>query len=173
MSPAFALVFAALLVHGVHPGPMLMIKNPDVFWGVVTSMYIGNIFLLILNLPLIRIWVKVIAIPYGLLFPLILVFCLIGAFSDDKLGDVLVMIIFGIVGYLMKKFDYEPAPMVIAFVLSPILELNLRQSLILSGGSFSIFFAKPISLGCLIAVGLLVVSSPPEAQEFETKARSG
>lgn len=159
VSPAFALVFAALLVHGVHPGPMLMIKNPDVFWGVVTSMYIGNIFLLILNLPLIRIWVKVIAIPYGLLFPLILVFCLIGAFSDDKLGDVLVMIIFGIVGYLMKKFDYEPAPMVIAFVLSPILELNLRQSLILSGGSFSIFFAKPISLGCLIAVGLLVVSS--------------
>jgi len=159
VSPAFALVFAALLVHGVHPGPMLLIKNPDVFWGVVISMYIGNIFLLILNLPLIRIWVKVIAIPYGLLFPLILVFCLIGAFSDEKLGDVLVMITFGIVGYLMKKFDYEPAPMVIAFILSPILELNLRQSLILSGGSFSIFFAKPISLGCLIAVGLLVLSS--------------
>jgi putative tricarboxylic transport membrane protein len=159
VSPAFALVFAALLVHGVHPGPMLMIKNADVFWGVVISMYIGNIFLLILNLPLIRIWVKVLTIPYGLLFPLILVFCLIGALSDNKLGDVLVMIIFGILGYMMKKFDYEPAPMVIAFVLSPILELNLRQSLILSGGSFSIFFAKPISLGCLIAVGLLVAFS--------------
>jgi len=159
VSPAFALVFAALLVHGVHPGPMLMIKSADVFWGVVISMYIGNIFLLILNLPLIRMWVKVIAIPYGLLFPLILVFCLIGALSDNKLGDVLVMIIFGIVGYLMRKFEYEPAPMVIAFVLSPILELNLRQSLILSGGSFSIFFAKPISLGCLITVGLLILLS--------------
>lgn len=159
VSPAFALVFAALLVHGVHPGPMLMIKSPDVFWGVVISMYIGNVFLLILNLPLIRMWVKVIAIPYGLLFPLILVFCLIGALSDNKLGDVLVMITFGVVGYLMRKFEYEPAPMVIAFVLSPILELNLRQALILSGGSFSIFFAKPISLGCLITVGLLILLS--------------
>jgi putative tricarboxylic transport membrane protein len=159
VSPAFALVFAALLVHGIHPGPLLLAKTPSVFWGVVISMYVGNMILLILNLPLIRMWVKVLAIPYGLLFPLILIFCLVGALSDNKVGDVFVMIIFGIFGYLMKKFDYEPAPMVIAFILSPILELNLRQSLILSGGSFSIFFTKPISLGCLIAVGLLVLLS--------------
>jgi putative tricarboxylic transport membrane protein len=159
VSPAFALVFAALLVHGIHPGPLFLAKAPNVFWGVVISMYVGNMILLVLNLPLIRMWVKVLAIPYGLLFPLILIFCLVGALSDNKVGDVFVMIIFGIFGYLMKKFDYEPAPMVIAYILSPILELNLRQSLILSGGSFAIFFAKPISLGCLIAVGLLVLLS--------------
>jgi len=157
VSPAFALVFAALLVHGIHP--LFLAKAPNVFWGVVISMYVGNMILLVLNLPLIRMWVKVLAIPYGLLFPLILIFCLVGALSDNKVGDVFVMIIFGIFGYLMKKFDYEPAPMVIAYILSPILELNLRQSLILSGGSFAIFFAKPISLGCLIAVGLLVLLS--------------
>jgi putative tricarboxylic transport membrane protein len=159
VSPAFALVFAALLVHGVHPGPLLLANSPNVFWGVVISMYIGNIILLILNLPLIRMWVKVLEIPYGLLFPLILIFCLIGALSDNKLGDVFVMLIFGVIGYLMKKFDYEPAPLIIAFILSPILELNLRQSLILSGGSFSIFFTQPISLLCLVAVGLLFLLS--------------
>ena len=159
VSPAFALVFAALLVHGIHPGPLLLAKTPSVFWGVVISMYIGNIILVILNLPLIRMWVKVIGIPYGLLFPLILIFCLVGALSDNKLGDVFVMLIFGVIGYLMKKFEYEPAPMVIAFILSPILELNFRQSMILSGGSFGIFFNKPISLGCLAAVGLLLLLS--------------
>jgi len=170
VSPAFALVFAALLVHGIHPGPLFLTNAPHVFWGVVISMYVGNMILLVLNLPLIRMWVKVLAIPYGLLFPLILIFCLVGALSDNKIGDVFVMIIFGIVGYLMKKFEYEPAPMVIAFILSPILELNLRQSLILSGGSFSIFFAKPISLGCLIAVGLLVLlSTLPKFKKMRPK----
>jgi putative tricarboxylic transport membrane protein len=155
ISPAFALVFAALVVHGVHPGPLLLVKSPNVFWGVVISMYIGNIILVILNLPLIRMWVKVLETPYGLLFPLILIFCLVGALSDNKIGDVFVMVTFGVIGYLMKKFEYEPAPMVIAFILTPILELNLRQSLILSGGSFGIFFTKPISLVCLVTVGLL------------------
>jgi putative tricarboxylic transport membrane protein len=159
ISPAFALVFAALLIHGITPGPLLLAKNPNVFWGVVISMYIGNTILLILNLPLIKMWTKVLEIPYGLLFPLILIFCLVGALSDNKVGDVFVMLIFGVIGYLMKKFDYEPAPMVIAFILTPILELNLRQSLILSGGSFGIFFTKPISLGCLLAVGLLFLLS--------------
>jgi putative tricarboxylic transport membrane protein len=147
------------VVHGIHPGPLLLAKTPNIFWGVVMSMYIGNIILLILNLPLIRMWVKVIAIPYGLLFPLILIFCLVGALSDNKVGDVFIMLIFGVIGYLMKKFEYEPAPMVIAFILSPILELNLRQSLILSGGSFGIFLTKPISLGCLVVVGLLLLLS--------------
>jgi putative tricarboxylic transport membrane protein len=159
VSPVFALVFAALLVHGIHPGPLLLTKAPNVFWGVVISMYIGNIILLILNLPLIKMWVKVLEIPYGLLFPIILIFCLVGALSDNKLGDVFVMLIFGVIGYLIKKFEYEPAPMVIAFILTPILELNLRQSLILSGGGFGIFLAKPISLACLIAVGLLFLLS--------------
>jgi putative tricarboxylic transport membrane protein len=155
MSPVFALVFAALLIHGIHPGPLLILNTPDVFWGVITSMYVGNIILLILNLPLIKIWTKVLEIPYGLLFPLIMIFCLIGALGDNKIGDVYVMIISGIIGYLMKKFEYEPAPLIIAFIISPILELNLRQALILSGGSPDIFFRRPISLGCLIIVCLL------------------
>jgi len=170
ISPAFALVFAALVVHGVHPGPMLLAKNPEVFWGVVISMYIGNIILLVLNLPLIKMWVKVLEIPYGLLFPIILIFCLVGALSDNKIGDVFVMVIFGVIGYLMKKFEYEPAPMVIAFILSPILELNLRQSLILSGGSFGIFFSKPISLFSLIAVGILfLLAILPKLKVFRPK----
>jgi putative tricarboxylic transport membrane protein len=170
VSPAFALVFAALIIHGVHPGPLLLAKTPNVFWGVVISMYLGNMILLVLNLPLIRMWVKVLEIPYGLLFPLILIFCLVGALSDNKVGDVFVMLVAGIAGYLMKKFEYEPAPMVIAFILSPILELNLRQSLILSGGSFGIFFAKPISLACLAAVALLLLMSAlPKVKSLRPK----
>ena len=170
VSPAFAMVFAALLIHGITPGPLLLVKAPNVFWGVVISMYIGNIILLILNLPLIRMWVKVLEIPYGVLFPLILIFCVIGALSNYKVGDVFVMIIFGVIGYFMKKFEYEPAPMIIAFILSPILELNLRQSLILSGGSFSIFLAKPISLICLVAVALLfLLSALPKVKLIRPK----
>jgi len=170
VSPAFAMVFAALLIHGITPGPMLLIKSPNVFWGVVISMYIGNIILLILNLPLVRMWVKVLEIPYSLLFPLILIFCLIGSLSENKLGDLFVMLIFGIIGYLMKKFDYEPAPMIIAFILSPILELNLRQSLILSGGGFGIFFSKPISLFSLIAVGIVfLLAALPKVKLIRSK----
>jgi putative tricarboxylic transport membrane protein len=170
ISPVFALVFAALLVHGIHAGPLLLARSPGVFWGVVISMYIGNIILLILNLPLIKMWVKVLEIPYGLLFPLILIFCLVGALSDNKLGDVFVMLIFGVVGYLMKKFEYEPAPLIIAFILSPILELNLRQSLILSGGSFGIFFTQPISLFSLVAVGILfLLAALPKIKTLRPK----
>lgn len=170
ISPAFAMVFAALLIHGITPGPLLMVKSPNVFWGVIISMYIGNIILLILNLPLIRMWVKVLEIPYSLLFPFILIFCLIGSLANNKLGDLFVMLIFGIIGYLMKKFEYEPAPMIIAFILSPILELNLRQSLILSGGSFGIFFTKPISLFSLIAILIIfLLSILPKVRRIRPK----
>jgi putative tricarboxylic transport membrane protein len=170
ISPVFALVFAALLIHGIHPGPLLIEKTPDVFWGIITSMYIGNIILLILNLPLIKMWVKVLDIPYGLLFPLILLFCLVGALSNNQIGDIYVMIIFGGLGYLMRKYEYEPAPMIIAFILAPILELNLRQSLILSEGSFSIFFSRPISCVCLIAVGILyLLAALPKVKDIRPR----
>ncbi|UCF57728.1 MAG: tripartite tricarboxylate transporter permease [Deltaproteobacteria bacterium] len=155
VSPAFVMVFAALLIHGVTPGPLVLIRTPNIFWGVISSMLVANFMLVILNLPLIRMWVKILDIPYSLLFPLILIFCLIGALSDYRLGSVFVMIIFGVMGYLMKKLTYEPAPLIIAFILSPILELNFRQAMILSGGSFSIFFTKPISLFSLVGVGAL------------------
>jgi len=155
-----SLMFGALLIHGVTPGPFLIQKNPDIFWGVISSMYIGNVMLLILNLPLIPLWVQVLRIPPRVLYPLILLFCLIGGYSlSNNILDVLLMIIFGILGYLFRKFQYEGAPLILAFVLGPIIENNLRQSLILSRGSFDIFFARPISAITLTITILLILSS--------------
>jgi len=154
-----ALLLGALLIHGMQPGPMLLKNHPDLFWGVVTSMYVGNGLLLLLNLPLIGLWVQVLKVPYRLLFPLILLFCLIGAYSINySATDVLIMIGCGVLGYLMKKFEYEGAPLVLAYVLGPMLEMALRQSLTMSNGSFSIFFTRPISAIGIIAAILLVVS---------------
>ena len=158
-----AILLGALMIHGITPGPMLLKEHPDLFWGVIASMYIGNVLLLVLNLPLIGLWVKVLKIPYSLLFPMILFFCLIGAYTvNNSTTDVALMLAFGVVGYLMKKFGYEPAPMILAFVLSPILESSLRQSLLMSRGSFAIFVLRPISLVCLVlALTLLVLALLP------------
>jgi putative tricarboxylic transport membrane protein len=164
-----ALLFGALTIHGMRPGPFLMANHPDLFWGVVSSMYIGNVMLLILNVPLIPLWVQVLKIPYKILFPLILLFCIIGAYSvRSSIFDVHLTIIFGMVGYLFRKFDYEAAPLVLAFVLGPLFESNLRQSLTLSKGSFSIFFTRPISaVSIILAIVLLVIGFMP----YLTKAR--
>ena len=154
-----AMLLGAFMVHGVQPGPLMMKQNPGLFWGVIASMYIGNFMLLILNLPLISIWVQVLKVPYKILFPLILLFCLIGVYSvSNAVFDIYIMILFGIVGYLMKKFDYEGAPLVLAFVLGPLLENNLRKSLIMSQGDFSIFFTRPLSAVSLVLALLLLVS---------------
>ncbi len=154
-----AMLLGALLIHGLQPGPMLMKDHPDLFWGVVTSMYVGNGMLLLLNLPLIGLWVQVLKVPYRILFPLIILFCLIGAYSINySITDVLIMIVFGVVGYLMKKFDYEGAPLVLAYVLGPMLEMSLRQSLTMSNGSFLIFISRPISAVGILASILLVIS---------------
>jgi putative tricarboxylic transport membrane protein len=159
-NPPMAMLLGALLIHGMQPGPLLMQKQPDLFWGVVTSMYVGNGLLLLLNLPLIGMWVQVLKIPYRILFPLILLFCLIGAYSVNySVVDVLIMILFGIVGYLMKKFGYEGAPLILAYVLGPMLETSLRQSLTLSSGSFDIFVTRPISAGGLL-LALFLIFSP-------------
>ncbi|MGD0236059.1 MAG: tripartite tricarboxylate transporter permease, partial [Syntrophorhabdales bacterium] len=128
------------------------------FWGTIVSMYIGNVMLLVLNLPLIGLWVKVLKVPYYLLYPLILLFCLTGAYSlNNSVGDVIVMLIFGIVGYLMRKFRYDGAPLVLALVLGPMLEEAFRQSLMLSKGDFSIFISRPLSLVFLIVAALLFI----------------
>jgi putative tricarboxylic transport membrane protein len=158
-----ALVYAALLIHGVQPGPLLMQEHPDIFWGVIASMIVGNFWLIILNLPLIPLWVKVLKIPIWILFPLILLFCLIGSYSiNASIIDLLLMIGFGVIGYLMRKFDYEPAPFVLAFVLGPLLENALRQSLSLSQGSFLIFMTRPIAAMCLgVALFLLLLNLVP------------
>jgi putative tricarboxylic transport membrane protein len=153
-----AIIIGALLIHGVQPGPMLVKDAPDVFWGVIMSMYLGNIMLLVLNLPLIGLWVKILKIPYLILFPLIFLFCLIGAYSlNNNTGDVLIMIIFGVLGYFMRKYDYEGAPFIFALVLGPIFENALRRSLLMSFGNFSIFITRPISAGFLIMATILIL----------------
>jgi len=152
-----AVLFGALMIHGMTPGPMLMREHPEIFWGTVTSMYMGNVLLLLLNLPLIGLWVKVLKIPYRILFPLIILFCLIGAYSLNHTSfDIVVMLIFGLAGYLMRKLNYEGAPLLLAFVLGPMMEQALRQSLLISQGSFTIFFTRPISAASMgLALALI------------------
>lgn len=157
-NPVMAVVMAALLCHGIQPGPLLLVKSPDVFWAFIISMYVGNIMLVILNLPLIGIWVKLLKVPYAILFPLILLFCLIGAYSMSyNPEEVIIMIIFGVIGYLMRKFDYEAVPLVFAFILTPIIERSFRQTLIISNGGFMIFFRPPIALVFMITALFLIV----------------
>lgn len=158
-----AMLLGALIIHGVTPGPLLLSQHPDLFWGVVASMYVGNIMLLVLNLPLIGMWVQILKVPYRILFPIIVLFCIIGAYSiNNSTTDVIIMLAFGIIGYLMKKVSLEASPVVLAFVLGPMLEQALRQSLIRSKGSFSIFFARPISAAfIIIAIGLAIIPILP------------
>jgi putative tricarboxylic transport membrane protein len=140
------LLLGAFMLHGIRPGPMLLSQRPDLFWGVVTSMYVGNVMLLVLNLPLIGIWVKITKIPQSYLAALIFLVCLVGAYATNNDGmDILVMLIFGLFGYVMRKFDFEEAPLLLAFILGPMLEQSLRQSLVVGKGSFLIFFQRPIS----------------------------
>jgi len=155
-----ALLLGALMIHGLQPGPLLIKENPEVFWGTIVSMYIGNVMLLILNLPLIGLWVKVLKIPYRILFPLILFFCVIGCYSlDNRAFDVFMMLIFGIIGYIFRKVKYEPAPLVLAFILGPLMENALGQSLLMFGGDFSLFITRPISGSCLIVALMLLLGS--------------
>ena len=159
-SAVMGILLGALMIHGIQPGPLLMKNEPDLFWGVIASMYIGNIMLLVLNLPMISLWVRLLMVPYSVLFPIILFVALTGAFViNGSLLDLYMMLGFGILGYFMRKFDYEPAPLILAFVLAPLLEISLRQSLIISGGDPSIFFVRPISLTLLIISVLLLLSA--------------
>ena len=154
-----AMLLGAFMIHGVTPGPLMMTEHPGLFWGVIASMYIGNAMLLVLNLPLIGMWVQILKIPYKILFPLILLFCLIGVYSvGNAVFDIYIMLVFGMLGYLMKKFDYEAAPLVLAFVLGPLMENNLRKSLLMSDGGFSIFLTRPLAAIFLIVALLLLVS---------------
>ncbi|TRZ47103.1 tripartite tricarboxylate transporter permease [bacterium] len=155
-----ALMLGALMINGVQPGPLFITEHPDIFWGTIVSMYIGNVFLVVLNLPLISLWVKLLKTPYGILFPLILFFCIIGTYSiNNNTFDLFTMFIFGIIGYLFNKFKYEPAPLIMAFILGPKLETSLRRSLLMSQGNASIFFRRSISAWCLIIALLLLLSA--------------
>ncbi len=157
-SVGMAILLGAFIIHGVQPGPLLISKHPGLFWGTIASMYIGNVMLLVLNLPLIGLWIKILKIPYNLLFPLIILFCFLGAYSlNNNIYDVLVMIVFGVFGYLVRKYEYEGAPFLLALVLGPMLENAFRQSLIY--GDPFIFFNRPIS-AVLICVSLFLLVSP-------------
>ena len=153
-----AMLFAGLLIHGIRPGPLLIKDYPEIFWGVIASMYLGNVMLLALNLPLIGMWVQLLKIPFRFLFPMIILFCVIGVYSiNNSVFDIGVMVVFGMVGYIMRKCDYEPAPLVLAYVLGPMLEQAMRQSLIISNGNFTIFFVRPISGVCLTVGAFLLI----------------
>jgi len=154
-----SIILGVLMVLGIQPGPMLISSRPDVFWGVVSSMYIGNVMLLLLNLPLIGLWVQILKIPYSLLFPLIVLFCEIGAFSvNNSVTDVLLVNIFGVIGYIMRRYEFEGAPLLMALVLGPMIENSLRRSLIMSDGSFMIFLSRPLSVFFLLVAIFLILS---------------
>jgi putative tricarboxylic transport membrane protein len=153
-----AILLGALMIYGLQPGPLLIKNSPDLFWGVIASMYLGNVMLLVLNLPLIPLWIQVLKIPYSYLFSFIILFVCIGAYSlNNSVFDILIAVGFGVLGYFLKKFGYEAAPFVLAFVLGPLLETALRRSLILSSGSFLIFITRPLSAFFLLIVALVIV----------------
>lgn len=153
-----ALMVGAMTIHNIQPGPQVMTSNPTLFWGLIASMWIGNFMLILLNLPLIGIWVKLLQIPYRYLYPAILVFCCIGVYTvNNSIVDVYITAGFGIIGYLFFKLGCEPAPLLLGFVLGPMMEENFRRALLLSRGDFTTFVTRPLSLGLLIAAALLVI----------------
>jgi putative tricarboxylic transport membrane protein len=159
-NPIMALLLGALIIHGITPGPLLLSQHPEVFWGVIASMYMGNVMLLFLNLPLVGLWVKILKMPYRMLMPLILLCCLIGSYATNNNSvDVVIMIVFGVVGYVLRKAGYELAPLALALVLGPMMETNFRNSLIMSDGSLTIFLTRPISVTVLIISVLLFLST--------------
>jgi Uncharacterized protein conserved in bacteria len=153
-----ALMVGAMTIHGIVPGPQVMVNQPDLFWGMIASMWIGNLALIIINLPLVGVWVSLLRVPYRLLFPSIVVFCCIGIFSiNNSPTDVVISAVFGLVGYAMAKYDFEPAPLVLAFVLGPLMEENLRRAMLIARGDPTVFITRPIS-AVLIAVAVMLLA---------------
>jgi len=157
-NPVTALLLGALIIQGIQPGPLFMTQRPDLFWGIVASMYVGNVFLLMLNLPLVGLWAQLLRIPYRVLFPVVLLLCVVGAYSANKnVFDLWVMLGFGVAGYLLRKLEYDLAPFVIAFVLAPLLEQSLRQSLVMSPDGAMILVQRPVTALLLAASAVLAV----------------
>ena len=156
-NPVMALMVGAMTIHNIQPGPQVMTSNPELFWGLIASMWIGNLMLIVLNLPMIGIWIKLLTIPYKWLFPSIVLFCAVGVYSENNnTFDVWMVAIFGIVGYLFLKLRCEPAPLLLGFILGPMMEENLRRALLLSRGAWSVFVTRPLSAGLLVAAALLL-----------------
>jgi putative tricarboxylic transport membrane protein len=150
-------MLGALMIHGVSPGPMLMQNRPDIFWGFIASMYVGNVVLLILNLPMVGLFVNLLRIPYAYMYPFILALCFLGVYSTNQSTvDVWLCILFGALGYALRKFEFDTAPIVLGVILAPMLELAVRQSLAMSGGDWSIFVQRPLATGMLLACAALI-----------------
>ncbi len=162
-NPVMALMIGALVLQGIQPGPNVLTARPELFWGVIASMWIGNLMLLVLNLPLIGIWVRILAIPYRFIFPAIGVFCCLGVYSGaNNEFEVATMCVFGLVGYLLLKLDCEPAPLLLGFVIGPLMEENFRRAMLIARGDWSTFVTRPVSLGLLLlcALALAAILSP-------------
>ena len=153
-----ALMVGAMTIKGIQPGPQVMTSNPQLFWGLIASMWVGNLMLVILNLPLIGIWIKLLTVPYRFLFPAIMVFCCIGLYTlNNSSFDVYMGAIFACVGYVFYKLGCEPAPLLLGFILGPMMEENLRRALLLSRGDWGTFVTRPLSAGLLIAAALMII----------------
>jgi putative tricarboxylic transport membrane protein len=153
----------AMMIKGIQPGPQVMTSNPELFWGLIVSMWVGNLMLIVLNLPLIGIWIKLLTVPYRYLFPAITLFCCIGVYTiSNNTFDVFLTAAFTLAGYLFYKLSCEAVPMLLGFILGPMMEENLRRSLLLSQGDWSTFVTRPLSAGLLVAAALmlLVVALP-------------
>ena len=162
-NPVMALMIGAMIIQGIQPGPQVMTEQPALFWGIIVSMWVGNFFLVVLNLPMIGLWVRMLTVPYHLLYPAILVFCAIGVFSlNNSTFDVYLMAIFGVLGYVLSKLDCEPAPLLLGFILGPMMEEYLRRAMVLSRGDPMVFIERPISATMLVLalIGLIVVLLP-------------
>ncbi|MDF2501951.1 MAG: hypothetical protein K0Q77_2665 [Anaerosporomusa subterranea] len=169
---AISMIFAALLVQGITPGPFLISEHPDIFWGVIASMYIGNVILLILNLPLVGLWVQLLKVPFGILGPVIVLFTAVGCYSlNNDTFNVYVFIAFGVLGYFLRKMCFDPGPMIMAFILAPLIENALRQSLLMSAGSFTIFVSRPISGSIMALFFIILIGQIYAAYKSRKKAR--
>ncbi|WP_307654347.1 tripartite tricarboxylate transporter permease [Variovorax paradoxus] len=171
-NPVMALMVGAMTIHNIQPGPQVMTSNPELFWGLIASMWIGNLMLVILNLPLIGLWIKLLTIPYRWLFPAIVLFCAIGVYStNNNVFDIWLVAIFGVVGYSFIKLGCEPAPLLLGLILGPMMEENLRRALLLSRGDWSVFVSRPISAGLLAgAVALLLIVLLPSIRSKREEA---
>ena len=152
-----ALMVGAMTIHNIQPGPQVMTSNPELFWGLIASMWIGNLMLVILNLPLIGIWIKLLSVPYRWLFPSIVLFCAIGVYSTNNTTfDIWMVGIFGFIGYIFIKLGAEPAPLLLGFILGPMMEEYLRRALLLSRGDWTVFVTRPLSASLLVASAVLL-----------------
>jgi putative tricarboxylic transport membrane protein len=171
-NPVMALMIGAMMIQGIAPGPQVMTERPQLFWGMIASMWVGNLMLVVLNLPLIGMWIKLLTVPYRMLYPSILLFCCIGVYSISNAPfDVMQTAIFGVVGYIFVKLECEPAPLILGFILGPLMEENLRRAMLLSRGDPIVFFTRPISLTMLlIATALLLIVVMPAVRKKREEA---